>query len=64
MAARTMTVDREKLIDTIHALQTDLLMLTDWLARDAEPLLAEYSVVRLIDCHYALHSLIPSVRRH
>lgn len=34
-------VDRDRLMDTIHALQMDLQLLADWLARDADPVMDE-----------------------
>ncbi len=61
---RLIEVDREKLIDRIHALQTDLLMLAGWLASDSEPVLTEAALLYLTMTSSEIQSLTPCLRRH
>lgn len=56
-------VDRERLMDQIRALQVDLTLLADWLARDAEPALPESSLWHLACASQALQNLAPARRQ-
>lgn len=56
-------VDRDALINRIQALQVDLRMLADWLARESQPVLSEAALWHLRSSSDALQRLTPA-RRH
>lgn len=40
-------VDREAVIETVHSLQADLMLLADWLAREPEPAMHQAALLAL-----------------
>lgn len=57
-------LDRSALIDLIYALQTDLKMLTEHLAREAAPDVPSSAVLNLTCLQAYLHQDLPSLSRH
>lgn len=57
-------VDREAVIRTIHALQVDLKLLADWLARQSDPVMQAGVLILLGSARMRLAAYSPSLRRH
>lgn len=56
-------VDRDRLMNAIHALQVDLQLLAAWLASESEPVLSEPAIWTLATASETLQRLAPA-RRH
>lgn len=56
-------IDRDAVVDMIHALQVDLVILTDWLARDPEPSLPPLALSWLAGTSAVLQESTPARRQ-
>lgn len=59
-----LALNRDALIDLIYALQTDLRMLTEQLARERAPDLPGSAILNLTCLQDHLHQAMPSLNRH